>query len=222
MRSENFLKLDNTVLLKVNGIIEDAPVNSDFPVKAFISYETFKRYGDKYGYSKEWGSLSSSNQAYVLLKENVNPANVQAQLISFSKKHSEKGARNIRNEILQPLKDMHFDYRYGTLGDHSTSKTILWTLAFIGVLIIIMASINFINLSTAQAVGRSKEVGIRKVMGSSRGQLIGQVMGETFIDRFVFNRIGNHHCKSFNSLFIKCSQRAKRHQSLSVPEVYFF
>ncbi len=76
---------------------------------------------------------------------------------------------------------MHFNYRYGTLGDHSTSKTILWTLSFIGVLIIIMASINFINLSTAQAVGRSREVGIRKVLGSTRKQLIGQVMGETFL-----------------------------------------
>ncbi len=83
--------------------------------------------------------------------------------------------------MLQPLTEMHFDYQYGTLGDHSTSKTILWTLSLIGVLIIVMASINFINLSTAQAVGRSKEVGIRKVMGSSRGQLVGQVIGETFL-----------------------------------------
>jgi putative ABC transport system permease protein len=176
-----FLKLDNTVLLKVNGIVEDAPENSDFPVKAFISYEAFKRQGDKYGYSNEWGSLSSSNQAYVLLKPNAKPEDVQAQLISFSKKHANPGAKNIRNEILQPLSNLHFDYKYGTLGDHSSSKTVLWTLALIGVLIIIMASINFINLSTAQAVGRSKEVGIRKVMGSSRGQLIGQVIGETFM-----------------------------------------
>ncbi|MES1225486.1 MAG: ABC transporter permease, partial [Bacteroidota bacterium] len=176
-----FLKLDNTVLLKVNGIIEDAPENSDFPIKAFISYETFKRYGDRYGYSTDWGNLSSSNQAYVLLKPNAKPEDVQAQLTSFSKKHARPGSRNIRNQILQPLSDLHFDYKYGTLGDHSTSKTILLTLALIGVLIIIMASINFINLSTAQAVGRSKEVGIRKVMGSSRGQLIGQVMGETLM-----------------------------------------
>ncbi|MEJ0106102.1 MAG: ABC transporter permease, partial [Bacteroidota bacterium] len=176
-----FLKLDNTVLLNVKGIIEDAPENSDFPVKAFISYETFKRYGDKYGYSKDWGSLSSSNQAYVLLKPNAKPEDVQAQLVSFSKKHANTGARNIRNEILQPLSDLHFDYKYGTLGDHSTSKTILWTLTLISILIIIMASINFINLSTAQAVRRSKEIGIRKVMGSSRGQLIGQVIGETFM-----------------------------------------
>ncbi|MCW3118766.1 MAG: FtsX-like permease family protein [Chitinophagaceae bacterium] len=176
-----FLKLDNTLLLKVSGIIEEAPANSDFPVKAFISYEAFKQYGDKYGFSKEWGSLSSNHQVYVMLPQNLDPAGMQAQLKAFAKKHSNPNGRNDRSEILQPLKDMHFDYRYGTLGDHSSSKTILWTLALIGMLIILMASINFINLSTAQAVGRGKEVGIRKVMGSSRAQLIRQVMGETFL-----------------------------------------
>ena len=177
-----FVKLDNTLLLKVSGVVEDAKKNSDFPVKAFISYETFKQSGDKYGYTKEWGNLSSSNQAYVLLKENSNAAQLQSQLAAFNKKYfTSSTGRSERREILQPLKEMHFDYRYGTLGDHSSSKTILWTLSLIGVLIIIMASINFINLSTAQAVGRSKEVGIRKVMGSTRGQLIGQVIGETFL-----------------------------------------
>ena len=77
---------------------------------------------------------------------------------------------------------MHFDTRFGdTLGDHMTTKASLRTLSFIAILIIIMASINFINLSTAQSVGRSKEVGIRKVLGSNRSQLIGQVIGETTI-----------------------------------------
>ncbi len=62
---------------------------------------------------------------------------------------------------------------------HTTSKTSLYTLAFIGLLIILMACINFINLSTALAVTRSKEVGIRKVMGSSKAQLSMQVLIET-------------------------------------------
>ena len=177
-----FLKLDNTVLLTVSGVVEDAPSNSDFPVKMFISHETLKTYGDKYGYSKEWGSLSSNYQVYVMLPQNVTAASLQAQMNSFVKKnYPENNGRRQRLNILQPLKDMHFDYRYGTFGDHSSSKTILLTLSLIGVLIIIMASINFINLSTAQALGRSREVGIRKVLGSSRTQLVAQVMGETFL-----------------------------------------
>lgn len=174
-----YLKLDNTVLLKVSAVVENAPPNSDFPIRLFIAYESLKQYAGKYGYSKEWGSLSSSHQVYVLLPANLQVAALQAQMKGFVKKYY--GQQSRREQLLQPLAAMHFDYRYGTLGDHSSSKTILWTLALIGALIIIMASINFINLSTAQALGRGKEVGIRKVLGSSRGQLAAQVMGETFL-----------------------------------------
>ena len=175
-----FLKLDNTLLLTVSGVVEDAPSNSDFPVKIFIAHDILKQYGDKYGYSKEWGSLSSNYQVYVMLPPNMNPASLQPQLNSFNKKYYPVHEGQRFNKF-QPLSDMHFNYRYGTMGDHSSSKPILLTLALIGVLIIVMASINFINLSTAQAVGRSREVGIRKVLGSSRGQLVAQSMGETFL-----------------------------------------
>lgn len=177
-----FLKLDNSIPLKVSGIIEKMPTNTDFAIGQFVSIETLKNYKDNYSYSAtEWGSLSSNHQIYITLPKNVTAKSVQAQLDGFAKKHYNESSRNKRFQILQPLNEIHFDGRYGTMGDHSTSKTILWTLSFIGVLIIIMASINFINLSTAQAAGRSREVGVRKVLGSSRKQLISQVMGETFL-----------------------------------------
>lgn len=177
-----FLKLDNSILLKVSGIIEKFPDNTDFPIKQFISFETLKSYPDNYSFSADhWGSLSSNHQIYVTLPPNVDPGSIQKQLEGFVKKYFRNDGPNQRFQLLQPLRDIHFDARYGSFGDHSTSKTILWTLSFIGILIIVMASINFINLSTAQATGRSREVGVRKVLGSSRRQLIGQVMGETFL-----------------------------------------
>src|SRR5205085_7116603 len=100
---------------------------------------------------------------------------------TFSNEHYNANNKDIFKtyQFLRPLSDVHFNTRIGTLGDHVTSRTILWTLSLIGIFIIIMACINFINLSTAQAVGRSKEVGIRKVLGSNRRQLFFQIMGET-------------------------------------------
>jgi predicted permease len=176
-----FLKLDNNVLLKVSGIVEEMPANSDFPIKLFASYETLKNNPGNYNYYPEWGSLSSNHQVYVMLPKNVNATDIQSQMAGFVKKHYKEGRPGERMHVLQPLENIHFDSRFGNLGDHSTSKSILGTLGFIAVLIIVMASINFINLSTAQSVSRSKEVGIRKVLGSNRNQLMYQVMGETFL-----------------------------------------
>ena len=91
--------------------------------------------------------------------------------------------------MLHPLKNVHFDERFGNNGDHLTSKTSLYTLAFIGLLVLLMACINFVNLSTALAATRSKEVGIRKVMGGSQTQMRTQVLVETATVVFIATAI---------------------------------
>lgn len=176
-----FLKLDNTVTVKVAGILEDVPYNSDFPFSIVTSFETAKANPKTYFYTSDWGSTTSNFQIYTLLPENVPAAKINNQLLAFSKKYYSDRSRIVRTNFLQPLSELHFDKRFESFGDHTTNKSTMWTLSLIGLFIIVMACINFINLSTAQAVGRSKEIGIRKVLGSFRRQLFGQVMGETAI-----------------------------------------
>lgn len=175
-----FIKLDNAVTLKVAGILEDVPANSDFPLGVVTSYVTIKS-TKVYNYTTDWGNTTSNEQLYVLLPKNVSADNINKQLIQFGEKHYEKDRNSKRIHFLQPLSELHFDNRFGNFGDHVTSKSSLWTLSLIGVFIIVMACINFINLATAQAVNRSKEIGIRKVLGSNRLNLFWQMMGETAI-----------------------------------------
>ncbi|MDQ6764453.1 MAG: ABC transporter permease [Bacteroidota bacterium] len=173
------IKFDNAVPLKVTGILQDAPQASDFPLAVLVSFETLKSNSEKYNFYDDWNTLSSNFQVYTLLPENVKAGDINKQLARFSTKHNRPGRPSVRLHFLQPLSELHFDNRFEIFGNHITGMAVLWTLSLIGIFIIIMACINFINLSTAQAVGRSKEVGIRKVLGSSRKQLFFQVMGET-------------------------------------------
>jgi ABC-type antimicrobial peptide transport system permease subunit len=172
------LKLDNKITVKVAGIINDPPANTDFPLSIITSYKTVKANAEMYSYADSWNSLSSNFQVFMLLPQNLSAANIDAQLLKFSKKNYVVRS-SVKTSFLQPLSDIHFDKRFPNFGDHITSKATLWTLLLIGLFIIVMACINFINLSTAQAVGRSKEIGIRKVLGSIRSQLFGQIIGET-------------------------------------------
>lgn len=177
------LKLDNTATVKIEGILDDLPQNTDFPLGVVASYETMKKYPDIYGYNEHWGSVTSSFQAFMLPPQNVSVAAINKRLLAFSNEHYNTDKTDIFKtyQYLQPLSDIHFNTQIGNFGDHITSRTTLWTLSLIGIFIIIMACINFINLSTAQAVGRSKEIGIKKVLGSTKIQLFRQLMGETFI-----------------------------------------
>ncbi|WP_431199062.1 ABC transporter permease [Mucilaginibacter sp. P25] len=179
------LRMDNLLTLKVAGVIKDVPPNTDLPLKVLISYITWKKNPKSYHYAYTWDETSSDCQVYIKFPANVLQSSIESQMLSFSEKQfnsdSKRAARK-RYAVAQPLSAIHFDTSFGgTLGDHVTGKSTLRTLSLIAVLIIVMASINFINLSTAQSVGRSKEVGIRKVLGSSRGQLVGLVMCETAI-----------------------------------------
>jgi predicted permease len=176
-----FIVLDNKISLKVSGVLENVPANSDFPLDALISLKTAEKDGPYYYYFDNWNSTSSSFQVYALLPEHMRADNMNKQLLTFSKEHYSDKGNSERTNFLQPLSKLHFDNRFEMFGDHATSLSTLWTLSLIGIFIIIMACINFINLSTAQAVGRSKEVGIRKVLGGNRRQLFLQVMGETLL-----------------------------------------
>ena len=170
--------IDNAIDLKVNGIMEDVPANSDFPILMAGSFITIKN-NRRYGYTTDWGSTTSNFQVHMLLPKELSAAQVNKQLEKLASKYYKNDGPTKRINFLRPLSTIHFDTVVGNLGDHTISKSVLITLSLIALFIIIMACINFINLSTAQAVNRSKEVGVRKVMGSNRSQLFWQMMSET-------------------------------------------
>lgn len=181
-----YILLDNAITVKVGGILKNVPGNSDFPFKVVTSFVTAKNNAGVTGYDPGWGSTTSNYQVFVRKPETMSAAQLTNALAAFSKKHFPESPGNTKREVLlQSLNELHFDTRVGNFGDHITSKSTLWTLSLIGILIITMACINFINLSTAQAINRSKEVGIRKVLGGKRISLFWQMMGETGIIVFI-------------------------------------
>lgn len=176
-----YIKLDNNITARVSGIIGDVPANSDFPFKVVLSYKTLLANTAVYGFSDmdNWRWDVTNHQVYALLPDNVDPKRIDQSFKPFIAKYAKDKDTYSKTWFLNPLAAIHFDTRFDNNGDHVSSKTSLYTLSFIGVLILLMACINFINLSTALAVKRSKEVGVRKVMGSNRLQLRLQVYIET-------------------------------------------
>jgi ABC-type antimicrobial peptide transport system permease subunit len=179
------LRLDNQRDLKVTGIVENFPTNSQFPFDFMISYETVRAEKNKEN-DNPWGSIWSDEQCYVLLHADAKAASVDEKFPAFVDKHYPQEGNFPNNSTnrfhwLQPLGELHFDTRFSNLAYNVTSKTNLISMGVIGLLLIITAAINFINLTTALAINRSKEVGVRKVMGSNRKQLILQFLGETFL-----------------------------------------
>lgn len=181
--SGKLLKLDNSLDLTVAAIIDDAPFNSDFRLQFVASFITIKN-NEIYGYTKDWGATTSNFQIYTLFPNEVSQASIEKQLPALAKKYYKEDGTGRRLNHLRPLKAIHYDTELGSFGTHIMSRFSLVSLSLIGCLILIMACINFINLSTAQAVSRSKEVGIRKVLGSNKKQLFWQFLETALITVF--------------------------------------
>ena len=172
--------IDNLISVKVVGVLADLPTNCDFNFPYLISYNTLESNKDFFQHGGSWGSCSSNDQIFVQLenKNQFEAANTAVSLIG-EKEYTRNSESRRRFHVLQPLSELHFDSRYGNSGTHTTSKTQLKILGFIGLLILLIACFNFINLATAQASLRAKEVGVRKTLGSTPIQLIRQFMTET-------------------------------------------
>ncbi len=177
--------IDDTIRTTISGIVAPLPFNSDLSGDVFVSMKTVAVTGLKENFGFErWGNTSSSSQLYVKMAEGASIQNIEAQLEKLERMHrseSEEDAANFTTWKMQPLSDIHFNDKYGVLGDYLASKTTLYGLIIIAFFILLLACINFINLATAQASRRAKEIGIRKTLGSSKKQLITQFLTETFL-----------------------------------------
>ncbi|MGY4385117.1 putative ABC transport system permease protein [Pedobacter sp. UYP24] len=168
------LRFNNKDDFRVTGVFEDMPQNSSFPFKLVMSYKS--DLDDPVG---SWGSVSSRQECYVKLKEGINVANLSGPMAAFVKKYYKGDGPGKESHNFQALKEIHYDGRFGNFAGKIMPRSEIIGLLVIGVFLLLTACINFINLATAQAISRSKEVGVRKVMGSMRKQLILQFLSET-------------------------------------------
>ncbi|MFT3823426.1 MAG: ABC transporter permease [Chitinophagaceae bacterium] len=173
----NTLQLNKTVFT-VTGVVKDLPANTNFPFDVFFSTSALKAYSERAAEDWDrWGNVHSATNCYVLLPQNTQAAQLEKLLPAFAKKYyPAEDAANFEYK-LQPLADLHFNTKYENYKT-SVSKPYIWTLALISLFIIITACINFTNLATVQAIRRSREIGVRKVLGSMRKQIFWQFMLE--------------------------------------------
>ncbi|EAZ79684.1 ABC transporter permease [Algoriphagus machipongonensis] len=171
----------DSIYTKITGVVADYEENTDFIFNNFISLSTIRTEEQISWYGlHEWSSVNSSSQLFIKLDKGVSPESVDEAfepLIAKNMEAQENGEYST-SFFTEPLSAMHFGQTYGS---NSVSKTFLKGLVFIGLIILVLATLNFVNLETAQAISRSKEVGIRKTIGGTRFQLIFQFLAETFL-----------------------------------------
>ena len=173
---------DDTILYKITGVCKDVPENSHLQFDFMISYITVYT-GEHSWKEADYDFTNSSFWNYIQLKPGTNYKALEAKFTAFSQRHFQGSKISGSNEkfYLQPLSRVHlysdFEYEIGK----TTSATVVWGLFIIALFIIVIAWINYINLATAKSMERAKEVGVRKVAGATKQQLIKQFLTESFI-----------------------------------------
>lgn len=171
---------EDSLVTHVAGIIKDWNKNSDLLFTDFISFATLRTsFLNKKIDISSWGQGSMSAIVFTKIEEAVNTNRLNSQMAGLVKKHSDQKI-SLRLS-LEPISAIHFNSGIIENQIRTAHKPTLISLIFIACFILVLAVINFINLSTAQSFYRSKEVGIRKVLGSSRPKLMLQFLAETFL-----------------------------------------
>lgn len=172
---------------EVTGVMADVPENSHIKFDFFFSYETFKAFGwvgDDNSHETAWGWYDFNT--YVLLRPGTDVAALQAKWdawLAQTRVEDWKRYNGKQEFILQPLLDIHLgavllqESEPAERGDRDS----VYALSFIALFILVIAWVNYINLATARSLDRANEVGVRKVMGAVRNQLVAQFLAESFL-----------------------------------------
>jgi hypothetical protein len=181
------LTIDDSLHLQVTGIIKDWTGNTDFTQTQFISLSTIAHtfLSDRF-HLDTWQPGPSNPWPITLIKikRHSDPAQIDAQVAAIMPRHHPDATGNLRNIIrldllLQPLADIHFNEAYAHDGLRKAQRPALYGLMGLAAFILLLAIVNFINLSTAHAIRRAKEIGVRKVLGGSKTQLTLRFLTET-------------------------------------------
>ncbi len=176
------ITLNKETELKITAVAEAAPDNTDFPFSMLISYATARKEMEKEG---GWGSISSDNHIYVLLPEGMTAGQIESRLPDFIEKYEDLLEGQQLKLSLQPLSELHYDIRYSGYSFSNIPRYVILSLGAVALFMLLIACINFINLATAIASKRAKEVGIRKTLGSSRNQLARIFLTEAGLITFI-------------------------------------
>ncbi len=174
------LKVDNSFDMTVSGIVANPPVNSSLRFDLLLPFSTWETQDWVKQSRTNWGN--NSFQVFMELQPGVDGAAFGEKIKGLVQQNNEESKADV---TLHACKDWHlFDkFENGKLAGGSIE--IVRLFGIIGLIVLVIACINFMNLSTARSEGRSKEVGVRKTLGSSRGALIGQYLGEAMFLSFL-------------------------------------
>lgn len=182
------LRIGNRFDITINGVYKDFPAQSHWHPELLVSFSTLNDstiYGRR-GLETNFGNNSFGT--YALVKESADLQKVERQLPAFLNKHMPAGngpnpvkPSSFTTLFLQKLTDIHLRSQLDSEVETNGSMRNVYMMGVIGLFIILIACFNFVNLSTARATKRAKEVGLRKVVGAFRNQLIGQYLSESVL-----------------------------------------
>ncbi|MEO1255900.1 MAG: FtsX-like permease family protein, partial [Bacteroidota bacterium] len=175
------INLDGNVTLNIAGIIQDSPKNTNLPFLLVVSLPTLKEKEPRIW--QNWG-MTWSYSTYIIPEKGVSVKALEEKIDEVFDAYAyveEPEEGETSSFILQPLKQIHTDEKYGDENHYVTPSLMIYAFIFLASLILGTACLNFININTSIAVRRSKEIGIRKTLGGIRKQLFLQFLFETFI-----------------------------------------
>jgi ABC-type antimicrobial peptide transport system permease subunit len=178
------MRIDNSLDVKVTGIYEDLPFNSEFNEITFLApfalYESSHEWVKRARNENQWGN--NSFQLFVQVEDHADIKNVSEKIRNVKYEKGDESEREFRPEIiLHPMEDWHLYSNWENGVQTGGQIQYVWLFGIVGVFVLLLACINFMNLSTARSEQRAKEVGIRKSIGSARKQLIHQFLCESVL-----------------------------------------
>ncbi|HEX9653148.1 MAG TPA: ABC transporter permease [bacterium] len=180
IEAEDFPEFGETPFT-VTGVLRDPPHNSHLDFNLLISQSTLDRFEDVSGWLDTWNNTIVIT--YVLLNDAAAKTNLEAKVGEFINTHRDEETSARSRFYLQPLRDIHFGSEEISSEHNTREGQIVYVYVFtlIAIFIAAIACINYTNLATAGSMKRAKEIGLRKVVGGERGQIIGQFLTESIL-----------------------------------------